>query len=69
MAKNRARFPIDLGHVYQAQVDFVDQGRGLQRLHLAFILHVPAGYPVQFVVDLVRQPIEGSPVTAAPGFQ
>ena len=47
----------------------MDQRGGLQRVRLAFVFHVPAGHAAQFRIDLLRQPIERSFVTAAPGPQ
>ena len=70
MAKNCARcVPFDLGHVDQAEVDLMDQCGGLEGVALAFILHIPAGHEAQFRIDLLRQPLQGSFVAAAPGFQ
>ena len=67
--KLRALVPFDLGHVYQAEVDLVDQCGGLEGVALAFVLHVPASHEAQFGIDLLRQPLQGSFVAAAPGFQ
>jgi hypothetical protein len=42
-ASTRMRRVIDLRHVYQAEINLIDQCRGPQRVAPAFILHVPAG--------------------------
>jgi hypothetical protein len=47
----------------------VDDCGGLQGVSLAFVLHIPAGDPAQFAIDVLRQPVQGCFVTAAPGFQ
>ena len=58
--------PIDFGHVYQAEVHFVDQGRCLQSVGLVFILHIPAGDSAQFRIDLPGESRQRSLVAAAP---
>ena len=61
--------PFDIGHVYQAEVDLMDQCGGLEGVALAFILHVPVGHVAEFGINVLRQLAQGCFVTAAPGFQ
>ena len=46
--------PFDLGHIDQAQVDFVNQRRGLKSVTLALVLHMAASHETQFLVDVLR---------------
>ena len=47
----------------------MDQRGGLQRVRLAFVLHVPASHAAQFRIDPLGQAIERSLIAAAPGPQ
>ena len=68
-SRRAARLPVDLAHVDKAEVDLVDDCGGLQGVALAFVLHIPAGDQAQFGIHVLRQPVQGRFVTAAPGFQ
>src|SRR5215813_4396541 len=65
----RPLLPFHLGHVYQAKVDFVDQGSGLQAVAWALVFHIPAGHPEQFRIDPLRESLQSNRVAAAPCFQ
>ena len=67
--KLRARVPFDIGHVYQAEVDLVDQCGGLKGVPLALVLHIPARHLAEFGIHVLRQLAEGRFVAAAPSFQ
>ena len=47
----RPALPVDLGVIDQAQVSFVHQGRGLERVVAALASQVAARYVAEFVVD------------------
>jgi hypothetical protein len=42
---------------------------GLESIGVAFIFHIPPCHKAQFGIDVLRQPRQGSLITAAPGFQ
>jgi probable HAF family extracellular repeat protein len=67
--KLSALLPFDFGHIDQAQVNFVDQRRGLKGVSLTLILHVAASHETQFVVHVLRQLVECGLIAAAPGFE
>jgi len=47
----------------------MDQGGCLEGVALLFVLHVPASHAPQFGIHPLRQPAQGSLVTAVPGSQ
>ncbi len=60
-----ARLPFDIGHVHQTQVDFVDEGGGLEGISRDFVLHVAAGHETQFRIDVLGEPAQRSFVATA----
>ena len=64
-----ARLPFHMGHVYQAQVNLMDDCGGLQGVALVFVLHIPPRHPAKFGIHVLHQLAQGCFVPASPGFQ
>jgi hypothetical protein len=64
--KVRAILPMDMFLIYEANVSFINQGRGLKRVPLSLPVHISPRHSVQFVVDKRVQFVEGSLISVAP---
>jgi hypothetical protein len=65
----RAVLPIHLLAVHEADVGFIDQSRGLQRVIRFLSGHIPARQPAQMLIDDRHELIQRSGVTLPPGKQ
>ena len=64
----RSLLPFNLSDVFQTKVDLIDRRGRLEGIARAFVFLTSVGDPAQPRIDLLRQLLQGSLVTAAPGF-
>jgi len=62
----RAIFPMHMFLIDEANVSFINQGRGLERVPLSLSVHISAGHLMKFVIDQRVQLVERSLVPLAP---
>jgi hypothetical protein len=61
-----AVLPVDVSHVDQAQVGFVNQGCGLEGAAGALVLHAVAGDAAELSVDPRRELVQGGCIPVRP---
>jgi len=64
----RSLLPFNLSDVYQTKVDLIDRRGRLEGIARAFVFLTSVGDPAQPRIDLLRQLLQGSLVTADRGF-
>jgi hypothetical protein len=64
----RSLLPFNLSDVYQTKVDLIDRRGRREGIARAFVFLTSVGDPAQPRIDLLCHLLQGSLVTAAPGF-